>query len=32
MGDDVALRPVREDDLPVLEGLTWDPEIAGEFA
>jgi RimJ/RimL family protein N-acetyltransferase len=32
MGDHVELRPVREDDLPVLEGLTWDPETAGEFA
>jgi RimJ/RimL family protein N-acetyltransferase len=32
MGDPVRLRPVGEDDLPVLEKLTWDPEIAGEFA
>jgi RimJ/RimL family protein N-acetyltransferase len=32
MADHVTLRPVREDDLPVLEDLTWDPEIAGEFA
>jgi RimJ/RimL family protein N-acetyltransferase len=32
MGERVALRPVREDDLPVLEGLTWDPQITGEFA
>jgi RimJ/RimL family protein N-acetyltransferase len=32
MGDHVALRPAGEDDLPVLEGLTWDPETAGEFA
>jgi RimJ/RimL family protein N-acetyltransferase len=31
MCDHVMLRPVREDDLPVLESLTWDPEIAGEF-
>ena len=32
MGDGVALRPVSEDDLPMVEALTWDPEIAGEFA
>jgi RimJ/RimL family protein N-acetyltransferase len=32
MRDHVTLRPVREDDLPVLEGLTWDPDSAGEFA
>ncbi|HLQ56546.1 MAG TPA: GNAT family protein [Streptosporangiaceae bacterium] len=32
MGDRVALRPVREDDLPILEALTWDPETAGEYA
>jgi RimJ/RimL family protein N-acetyltransferase len=32
VGDHLALRPVREDDLPVLEGLTWGPETAGEFA
>src|ERR1700744_1947575 len=31
VGDHVAMRPVREDDLPVLEALTWDPETAGEF-
>jgi RimJ/RimL family protein N-acetyltransferase len=32
MGDHVTLRPVREDDLSVLEALTWDPDTAGEFA
>jgi RimJ/RimL family protein N-acetyltransferase len=32
MSDQVALRPVGEDDLPVIEKLTWDPEIAGEYA
>lgn len=32
MSDQVTLRPVSEDDLPVLEKLTWDPETAGEFA
>jgi hypothetical protein len=32
VGDHVAMRPVREDDLPVLEELTWGPETAGEFA
>ncbi|MGH3636299.1 MAG: GNAT family N-acetyltransferase [Mycobacterium sp.] len=31
MGDQVALRPVGEDDLPMLEELTQDPETAGEF-
>jgi RimJ/RimL family protein N-acetyltransferase len=34
MGDrvgEVRLRPVREDDLPLLEQLTLDPESAGEF-
>jgi RimJ/RimL family protein N-acetyltransferase len=31
MSDEVALRPVREDDLPVLEELTQDPEKTGEF-
>jgi RimJ/RimL family protein N-acetyltransferase len=31
MSDEVALRPVREDDLPVLEALTQDPERTGEF-
>jgi RimJ/RimL family protein N-acetyltransferase len=32
MGNRVALRPVAEADLPVLEKLTWDPEATGEFA
>lgn len=32
MSDQLALRPVDEDDLPVLEALTQDPETAGEFA
>jgi len=32
MGDQVTLRPVGEDDLPVVEALTWDEETAGEFA
>jgi RimJ/RimL family protein N-acetyltransferase len=31
MDDHVALRPVGEDDLPVLEALTHDPEKTGEF-
>ena len=31
MSDEVALRPVREDDLPMLEELTQDPEKTGEF-
>ena len=31
MSDEVALRPVREDDLPMLEELTQDPDKAGEF-
>lgn len=31
MSDEVALRPVREDDLPVLERLTQDPEKTGQF-
>jgi RimJ/RimL family protein N-acetyltransferase len=31
MSDEVALRPVREDDLPMLEGLTQDPEKTSEF-
>ena len=31
MGDEVMLRPVREDDLPMLEELTQDPERTGEF-
>ena len=32
MDDDVALRPVAEADLPILERLTQDPESTGEFA
>lgn len=32
MGDQLTLRPVGEDDLPVVEKLTWDPATAGEFA
>ena len=32
MDDGVALRPVTEDDLPFLERLTQDPDVAGEFA
>jgi RimJ/RimL family protein N-acetyltransferase len=32
MDDQVALRPAREDDLPVLEKLTGDPAAAGEFS
>lgn len=31
MSDGIALRPVREDDLPMLEELTQDPEKPGEF-
>jgi RimJ/RimL family protein N-acetyltransferase len=31
MGDQLTLRPVGEDDLPVVEKLTWDPATAGEF-
>lgn len=31
MGDQVALRPVDEDDLQMLEDLTQDPETTGEF-
>ena len=31
MGDQVVLLPVREDDLPMLEELTQDPERIGEF-
>jgi RimJ/RimL family protein N-acetyltransferase len=31
MGDQVGLRPVRQEDLPLLEALTFDPETAGEF-
>jgi RimJ/RimL family protein N-acetyltransferase len=29
--DDVTLRPVREEDLPMLEELTQNPEMPGEF-
>jgi len=32
VGDRVTLRPVGEDDLPVMEELTWDPAVASEFA
>ena len=32
MDDFLALRPVAEDDLPFLERLTQDPDVAGEFA
>ena len=32
VGDQVTLRPVGEDDLPIMEKLTWDPAVAGEFA
>jgi RimJ/RimL family protein N-acetyltransferase len=32
VGDPIELRPATEDDLPMLEKLTWDPETAGEFA
>lgn len=32
MDDSVSLRPVCEDDLPMIEALTWDPGTAGEFA
>ena len=31
MGDEIALRPVGEDDLPVLDALTQDPDKTGEF-
>jgi RimJ/RimL family protein N-acetyltransferase len=31
MSDDVALRPAREADLPMLQELTQDPEKSGEF-
>jgi RimJ/RimL family protein N-acetyltransferase len=31
MGDQVTLRPVSEDDLPVLQKLTQNPETTGEF-
>ena len=32
MGDHVELRPAAEEDLLVLEKLTWDPAVTGEFA
>jgi RimJ/RimL family protein N-acetyltransferase len=32
MGDHVELRPADEDDVVLLEKLTWDPQAAGEFA
>jgi RimJ/RimL family protein N-acetyltransferase len=32
MGDHVELRPAAEEDLLVLEKLTWDPAATGEFA
>src|SRR2546428_7879256 len=32
MGDQLELRPPREDDLAIIEKLTQDPEITGEFA
>jgi len=31
MTEEIALRPVRDDDLPLLEELTQDPERTGEF-
>jgi RimJ/RimL family protein N-acetyltransferase len=31
MTEEIALRPAREDDLPMLEELTQDPEKTGEF-
>lgn len=31
MEEQVTLRPVREDDLPTIEKLCWDPATAGEF-
>jgi RimJ/RimL family protein N-acetyltransferase len=31
VSDEVALRPVREDDLALLEDLTQNPEKTGEF-
>ena len=30
--DYVSLRLAVEDDLPLIESLTWDPDVAGEFA
>jgi RimJ/RimL family protein N-acetyltransferase len=32
MSDRIALRPVEETDLPIIEALTQDPETTGEFA
>ncbi len=32
MADDVTLRLVAETDLPILEVLTQDPAVTGEFA
>ena len=32
MGDQLALRPPREDDLTIIEMLTQDPQTTGEFA
>ena len=32
MGDHVELRPAAEEDLLLLEKLTWDPAVTGEFA
>jgi RimJ/RimL family protein N-acetyltransferase len=32
MGDHLALRPPREEDLTIIEKLTQDPETTGEFA
>jgi RimJ/RimL family protein N-acetyltransferase len=32
MSDRIALRPVREDDLPVMDSLLQDPGASGEFA
>ena len=32
VGDQVTLRPAGQDDLPIMEKLTWDPAVAGEFA
>lgn len=32
MTDQIELRPVREEDLPILEQLTQDPGMTGEFA
>lgn len=32
MSEQLTLRPVREDELPVIESLTGDPDTAGEFS